>query len=510
MQQATHECFAASIERADDIQMNRLLAMVLTLLAVPLRGDLAADLDAFARDAMRRIDTTPGLAVVVVRDDTVVYRGDFGLRDVGAKLPVTPETRFYIASSTKAFTAMAAAILAEEGKLDLDAPITTLWPELKLTPPLDASRFSLRDLLAMRSGLGNDTLNFRLEIGNVENQEEILRLLATYSSAQPRTFRYSNMSYLVAAHTMEKAAGKPWSELVRERILLPLGMTSTLTGPPPEDVPVARFHRSSAPGTFVRTPSAINEMAGPAGGMLMTTADAAKWLRAMMNDGRAGGQQVLPRRAVRIVQSAQTTNKRRFRYIDRFAWGLGQDLGEYEGDLIVHRFGGVNGGYSHVSFMPDRRIGVAVFSNGGGAVPDAVAAYAYDLLLGKPDLAAKWSAELDKVSASVAESREERKKSEEPMTRPAPLVRPAAAYAARYHYDRLGDIDVTVEKGRLYARIGLYRSELVPSGDDAFLIDWIDEGQPMPIRFVVDANGRVTTLDWGGRIFERVEKTPGK
>ena len=486
--------------------MRGLLLALLSILAVPLRGDVAADLEAFARDAMRRIGTTPGLSVVVVRDEAIVYQGALGLRDVEAKLAVTPETRFYIASSTKAFTAMAAAILAEEGKLDLDAPVAAVWPELKLTAPLDPKRFSLRDFLAMRSGLSNDSLNFRTEIGNVRTEEELLRLLATYSSEQPRTFRYSNMSYLLAARVMEHAAGKRWSELVAEKILLPLGMTSTLTGAPPADVPVAKFYRASSSGTFVRTPSALDELAGPAGGMLTTSADAAKWLMAMMNDGRLGGRQVLPRRAVRIVQSPQTTNKRRFRYIDRFAWGLGQDLGDYEGDLIVHRFGGLNGAYSHMSFMPDRRIGVAVFANGSGAVPDAVAAYAYNLLLGKPDLAAKWSAELEKAVTAVAEAREARRKSEAPMAARTALSRPVGAYPARYHYDRLGDIDVTEQNGRLYAQLGLYRAELVPVGDDAFLVDWIDEGQPASVRFVPGADGTPARIDWGGRIFDRVKE----
>jgi CubicO group peptidase (beta-lactamase class C family) len=484
--------------------MRRLLLLVLLLLAVPLRGEgAAAGLDAFARNAMRRLGTTPGLSVVVVRDDAIVYQGDLGLRDVESRLPVTRDTRFYIASTTKAFTAMTAAIVAEEGKLDLDAPVASVWPELKLTAPLDPKRFSLRDFLAMRSGLANDSLNFRIEIGNVRTEDELLRLLAVYSSEQPRTFRYSNMSYLIAARIVEHATGRRWADLVAEKILLPLGMTSTLTGPAPAEVPVARFYRADAAGTFVRTPSALDEMAGPAGGMLMTTTDAAKWLMALMNDGRAGGRQALPRHAVRIVQSPQTTNKRRFRYIDRFAWGLGQDLGEYEGELIVHRFGGLNGAYSHVSFMPDRRIGVAVFANGGGAVPDAVAAYAYDLLLGRKDLAAKWSAELERAAASVAEAREQRRKAEAPMAQRSALARPAEAYAARYHYDRLGDIDVTAQNDRLYAQFGLYRAELVPVGKDAFLIDWVDEGQPASIQFVVDATGTPSRIDWVGRIFER-------
>lgn len=481
------------------------LLMILSLLALPLRADLRTDIDSFARKAMTQIGTAPGITVVVVKDDRVVYRGDFGLRDVEKNLPVTPETRFYIASTTKAFTAMAAAILAEEGKLDLDAPITNVWPEVKLTPPLDAKRFSLRDFLAMRSGLGNDTINFRIgALGNLTGEEELLRVLATYSRDQPRTFRYSNMSYILAARVMEKATGKRWTELVAEKVLIPLDMTSTTTSLPPPGVTVAQFYRSPASNTFVRTQDKTDDTMGPAGGMLTTGADAAKWLIALMNDGRAGGKQVLPKRAVRVVQSEQTVNKARFRYFDRFAWGLGQDLAYYEGDLLIQRFGGFGGAYSHVSFMPEHRIGVAAFSNGGGAVPDAVAAYAYDLLLGKKNLDAKWQAELAKVVAAVAAAREERRKADARLAERHEPAHPIAQYAGAYHYDRLGDLQITESNGRLHAQLGRLRAELVPAGGDAFLIDWTDEGELSSIRIDFDASGRAARFDWEGRVFDRV------
>ena len=86
--------------------------MLTTLVLLAALSDVKADIDAFARKALERLGTTPGMTVVVVKGNDVLYRGDFGRRDVEAKLPVTPDTRFYIASSTKAFLAMAAAILA--------------------------------------------------------------------------------------------------------------------------------------------------------------------------------------------------------------------------------------------------------------------------------------------------------------------------------------------------------------------------------------------------------------
>jgi CubicO group peptidase (beta-lactamase class C family) len=474
------------VARADVADM-RLLMMLL------LMTNLRPSLDAFARKAMREIGTAPGMTVVVVKDDKVIYRGDFGWRDVEAKLPVTPDTRFYIASTTKAFTAMAAAILSVEGKLNLDAPIADAWPELKLTPPVDPKRISLLDLLAMRPGFATEGLNFRFEAGNVRDEADLLHALATYTREQPRAFQYSNLNYILAGRVMEKATGRSWRDLVREKILVPLRMNATLTGAPPPSVPVALPYRAIDSNMFVRTNETVDGIIAPAGGMLMTSGDAAKWLIAMMGNGK------LPKRAVQLVQAEQVENKTRFRYIDRFAWGLGQNLGKYEGDLIVHRFGGLDGAYSHVSFMPAHRIGVAVFANGGGAVPDAVAAYAYDLLLGKKDIDAKWSAEIAKVVQSIAQAREQRRKAQAHMSEPHDAARPLTAYAGRYHYDRLGTIDVTVDNGRLFAQFGRLRAQLFPAGGDDFLIDWTDQGDVSQVRVTA------TQLDWGGRVFDRVQ-----
>ena len=467
------------------------------LLMLLLMTDVRPNIDAFAKKAMREIGTTPGMTVVVVKDDQVIYRGDFGLRDVEATLPVTTDTRFYIASSTKAFTAMTAAVLATEGKIDLDAPLSELWPELKLTPPLDPKRFSLRDFLAMRPGLDNSTLNFRAgALGNVDDAEA-LRLLATYSSEEPRVFDYSNMSYDIAARVLQRVTGKRWQDLTQEKVFAPLGMTSTTSAFPPDGAPFVHLYRSTAPNVFVRTPEKTSATMGPAGGTFTTSADAGKWLIAMINDGNG----VLPKKAVRMVQSAQTTRKARFRYLDRWAWGLGEDLGDYEGELIVHRPGGFGGAYSFISFMPDRRIGVAVFSNGGSAVADAVAMYAYDLLLGKPNVDAKWNAEIAKAAAAAQKPREQRAKWDAQLADRREHGRPLERYAGAYDYDRLGRLDVTVKNGRLYAQLGVLNVELVPIGGDAFLADFLDD-EPQQVHFVFD--GAKVRFEWGDRVWTRV------
>jgi CubicO group peptidase (beta-lactamase class C family) len=478
-----------------------LLSLASSLQSAPPTHDFSSHLESFVRDVMAENQAQPGMTVVVVKDGHVVYQSDFGLRDVEASLPVNRDTKFYVASTTKAFTGMLAAILAGEHKLDLDQPLSTSWPELKLTAPLDPTHLTLRDLLAMRSGLGNDTLNFRMEIGNV-SEADLLPLLASYSREEPRTFRYSNLNYILAAHVIERATGKSWRDLVTSRILKPLQMTSASLEPHPGTNVAKAYRVGVAPGTFVEVPVELSALAAPAGGMQLTSSDAARWLIALTGNGRVGRRQKLPREAVRLVQEEQTKNEKKFRSIDRFAWGLGEDLGKYDGDLIVHRFGGLNGAYSHVSFMPAHNIGVAVFANSGsGAVPDAIASYAYDLLLDKKDLDAKWSAARKELKDATATARAQRRKSDEEVAaKRADAPHPLASYAGVYHYDRLGDMTLTADAGRLYGTYGIFRSELIPVGKDAFVVDFTDRGDLASMQFVFEGDQPVR-LVWGQRIF---------
>ena len=89
----------------------------------------------------------PGLAIALVKDGEVVFSQGFGLRDVEHDLEVTPQTLFPIGSATKAFTTMALALLADEGKLDWDVPVKEYIPTFKLSDPFATERMTPRDLV---------------------------------------------------------------------------------------------------------------------------------------------------------------------------------------------------------------------------------------------------------------------------------------------------------------------------------------------------------------------------
>lgn len=471
---------------------------LLLLLSLPLQAELRGDIDKFATRLLEVTGRTPGLSVAVVQGDAVTYAGAFGFRDVEAQAPVTSDTLFYVASSTKAFTAAAARLLANEGKLDLDAPLTKSLPRLKLTPPLDASRISVRDLLTHRPGFANGAVNFRTAFAGNIDRDGIFAVLEQSSTVAPIEFAYSNTSYIVAGLAMEHAAGTTWNELLATRVFAPLGMRATYAAMPPAGLPLAYGYVDDAHGRFRRLQSKQPETMHAAGGMFTTASDLARWVVEHVAGGR-----VLPRRVLRDLHAPQISLARRFGSIDRFAYSLGWYHGDYDGDLLVHHFGGYNGFYAHMSFMPERRLGVVVLSNGGGSVAEALASFIYDTLRGKGD-AAKHETELARIRAEAEKQRAERAKVVARKLEHRLLTRLAESYAGEYRSSRLGVIVVRVRGGRVLAQMGAIRGELLPETGDAFLIDWLGDDSLEQVRFTFDAEGRATALDWEGRPFERV------
>src|SRR5262245_59513258 len=120
--------------------------------------DISARLAAIEKavEAKRRELNVPGLSIVIVQDGRTLLLKGFGLRDVKRKLPVTPDTLFPIASCTKAFTAMAAVIAVDEGKLSIDDSPKKYLPYFKLTDPDADAQVTIRDLLSHRTGIGED------------------------------------------------------------------------------------------------------------------------------------------------------------------------------------------------------------------------------------------------------------------------------------------------------------------------------------------------------------------
>lgn len=440
-------------------------------LAAP-RDSAAERIDAFVRRVMDEVGVIPGMAVAVVRGDRVLLARGYGEADLEAGVAADARTAFYIASSTKSYTGLAAAVLAERGELELDAPVGRYLAELDLPDPLDEDAITVRQLLTHTHGLDNDPLTIRTAFTGQHDGPTFLRVLNEYTSATDTAFGYSNVGYVVTSRVLDRISGGGyggWKEVLARELFRPLGMERTTAH-------VSRARRAGwtraqpyrgGPDGPERLPYLkADETMHAAGGLLTSAEDLARWLEANLNDGRVDGRQAIPAAAVREAHRMQAELDADFHRFHRYGYGLGWYHSDYEGDLLLHHFGGFDGFRAHVSLMPEHDLGVAAVINetsAGFFVPDIVATYAYDLLLGKEELRERYDERVGEAVARVARVQEGvREDRANRATRPERPERPLPSYTGVYRSPVLGTITIRERDGALHLATGRVRSPMTP------------------------------------------------
>ena len=473
-------------------------------------GEIAKGLESLALDTrltelLREFPVAPGLAVGFVTPDGTYTRG-FGVRDLESCAPVGPDTLFYLLSVTKTFTGMLGALLQEEGAIELDRSLAHYFPDLTMEEPLHPEQITLRDLLLHAPGFFNGGINFRSYLPGNLSREDLLHLLSRYNRPAPRTFRYSNQGFVIAAAAMEETLGQSWQELLRERLFQRLGMRGTT--PYIAEAKAGEFawlYRWRLDGGFDPAVVKVEEQMHAAGGAVSNVRDLVRWLQVHLHGGTIDGQQVLPAAVVRQAQAPQIQYDLTYDRFRRYAYGLGLHHAEYRGERILHHFGGP----IHFSFLPEHGLGVVVLSNETGAssrLTHLLATFLYDLWLGREDLDAAYAAEIESRRAEIAELRRDQAAEEAELragaTAGAP-ERPLETYLGTYRSDRLGTMTVRLEGRQLRLEYGVLDLELEPYQADAFLVGILPGDLPVRFDFRFTENPQAQTLDWGGRLFER-------
>lgn len=271
---------------------------VLSLTPVALRAapPEPKDLSALLAPVIQKHDV-PGIAAAVVRNGEVVALGVAGVRTRGKPERVTAADRFHIGSDGKAITAMLCGILVDEGKPKWGQTLGETFPELKKSMHSGYRAVTLEQLLTHRGGapgaLEKDELWGKLwqHKGTPVSARRILVRGVTSKppeAAPGEKYIYSNAGYSIAGHMAEKAAGKSWEDLTREKIFRPLGMTATGFGPPgtrgKNDQP--RGHKPDG-SPFEPGPGADNPVAvGPAGIVHCSIEDWSKFVAANLPSGK--------------------------------------------------------------------------------------------------------------------------------------------------------------------------------------------------------------------------------
>lgn len=301
----------------------------------------------------------PGCAVGLLADGEIEAAG-FGVTSVENPLDVTPDTLFQIGSISKTFTGTVAMQLVDEGRLDLDVPVRTYLPDLRLGEESVAAAATMRHLLTHMGGWIGDFFD---DPGRGENAlAGMVERMADLPQVVPldTIFTYNNAGFYIAGRTLEVVGGSPFEQLVEERLLRPLGLEYTYFHP--EDVMTHRFavgHYESEEGMSVARPWALPRAANPAGGLTSTVGDLLRYAQFHLGGEPPWLERMRePQAEIRSGQHVGIT------WILRTADGL---------ELFGHD-GGTNGQIARFLIAPEQREAVAVLTNSfrGGEVTRAV------------------------------------------------------------------------------------------------------------------------------------------
>jgi len=474
------------------------------MVALPLRAQQREPfpgLDAYVTHAMA-VWKVPGVALGIVRNDSVIYAKGYGVRTSGSNAPVDTKTLFAIGSNTKSFTATAIAMLVTDGAMDYDAPVTTYLPWFQVYDPWVTREVTIRDVLAHRIGLGRQEA---LWYGTKLSSEEVVRqvrFLKPSFSFRAR-FGYSNLMYIAAGLAASAAAHTTWEALVHDRIFVPLGMTATntsvraLAGQTDVATPYLFVHDS-----LFALPYRNVDNVAPAGAINSNVDDMTKWLRFQLADGVHDGKRLVGKEAFRETHLPQTiigggwNPDAKEQLTGSISYGFGWALTDYRRHPYWTHTGGIDGMLSTMALLPEQHFGIIILSNSESAdLIGPLAQWIEDRELGVTPVR-DWSAEHHRAAMQSIASDDSAQRAQDARREPntAPSL-PLAAYAGTYGDSAYGNVSVTLENGQLT----LQRDDLIASlthwHHDVFKASWNTRTLDRTfVSFVVGPDNTVETL----------------
>jgi serine beta-lactamase-like protein LACTB len=341
----------------------------LCLLAFPLAAAPETDY----RDAVRRYEQVireelqrgliSGVSIALVDDQRVVCAGGFGRADKARRVPATADTVYRAGSISKLFTALMTMQLAEQGRLDIDKPLTSYDPNFRVVAPFDdAVPITLRQLMCHRSGLIRES-----PVGGYfdDTQPGVSASVASIASCvlvyPPGTkTKYSNIGVTVVGHVAAKVAGQSFVSYQQQHLLGPIGMGSSGFLPTKairENLARGYLPVADGKGGFREIEAPRFELGTiPAGNLYTTANDLARFLSFLFAEGRAGGRPLVKPATLAAMFTPQLTPETN-------GFGLGFAVGSFRGHKTVSHMGAVYGFTSSVIGLPQHKLGVVVLVN---------------------------------------------------------------------------------------------------------------------------------------------------
>ena len=456
------------------------------------------DFDAYVAKAMKDWQV-PGMAIAVVRNDSIVFAKGYGVRKLGDPTPIDPQTIFAIGSASKAFTAAAVAMLVDDGKMKWDDPVTAYLPGFQLYDTYATRELTVRDALSHRSGLGRGDLMW---YASAYDRADILRRVRYLKPSWSfrSNFGYQNIMYLAAGQAAAAAAGRDWDTLIQERIFTPLGMRSSYTSVRPlGTLPNVAQPYALLGGVVTHVPYANIDNIAPAGSINSNVLDVAQWVRLQLGRGTFAGKQLISSGTFAQMHTPHTIIRNEPPWCFYFpeahlqAYGLGWFLMDYKGRLAVHHGGNIDGMSSLVALLPEEKLGVVVLTSmNGSLLPSVMVHRVFDdqLKLPPTDYSGEMRVKADALEKQGRAALAKLEAARVPNTRPTLSL---DKYAGIYTDSLYGDVTVRETNGKLAVSYGGESDgELEHWHYDTFRAVWRNRllGKSM-VTFVIDGTAKV-------------------
>lgn len=449
----------------------------------------------------------PGAAVAIVKNDRIVYVSGYGTKEFGGA-PITGDTLFQIASTSKAFTSTALAMLVAEGKLSWDDPVRKHLDYFHLSDMCADSQVTVRDIVSHRTGLSRHD---ELWDNTPLTREQVIRSMGKVELTKPfrSAYQYQNIMFIAAGEVVAKASGMPWDDFVRTRIFQPLLMTHTVTADADWNTSDHAIGHQYDFKTGRVTPQRPIETAtlGAAGAIKSSASDMANWLRFQLANGAFNLVQLTDAAAIEETKTPNTVirmeglTREANTETNVMSYAMGWNVQDYRGELLVSHGGALNGFRTHVDLLPKRNSGFVVMINvGRGLALVSMRNALADLLSSKPGR--DWNAYFlmvdrhsDEKDAAETAARDAKRV---PDTTPS---RALESYAGEYTNEAYGVAKVSVVNGALTLQWNRMTVPLTHFHYDVFSAKSEYDDLDEQVTFGLDATHEVKTLTFFGERF---------
>jgi len=447
----------------------------------------------------------PGIGIVIVDKERVLYKQGFGVRAAGKSEPIDADTVFQVASMSKPITSSVLATLVGQGKIGWDDRVIDHDRGFRMYDPYVTRELRLRDLLCHRSGLPDHSGDLLEDLGF--DRAKILHQLRYQPPASSfrSQFAYTNFGFSEAAYAV-CAEGESWADLAERMLFEPAGMKATsyrfadyerAANRALLHVPVGGQNSpTKGPGKWTARYTRQPDAQAPAGGVSTTLNDLARWLRLQINDGTLDGKQLIAPEALAETHTPQIVTSFSPEQGRLSSYGLGWIVGLERGGTPTWKHSGEFslGVRTEVALLPTQGLGIAVLSNAApSGVPEGLIESFIDLVVvGK--LERDWVEFANRMmDADTKKSIDQQRDYSRPPTRPAPPLM-LSAYTGKFENEFFGTIGFVESKNKLVLRMGPkpIEAELLHWDRDLFIFQPVGEMSvgPAGVQFSIDADGK--------------------